>query len=229
MRVHEALLELITIRALQPVRHPVENALAGPLGVSRQPVREALPRLNAEGRGDPRPAPSAFVHEPAEQEADRLLSVCVLLKAEAARLAADDVDRDASPASTPRSSGRPATRCWPSRRPGSTGGCAGTALPHPRWPGSAAAGPGSSTVALVEAMADRDEWRATRRMREHTEPDSHEDPARGPRSAFPTLSCRWEKLVAIHAQLLPSSGSRCYVPLSSRRPGGRNYPVRRPN
>jgi DNA-binding GntR family transcriptional regulator len=87
-RVYEALLELITTRALQPGQHLVENELAGHLGVSRQPVREALQRLSTEGWVDLRPAQGAFVHEPTEEEADQLLTVRTLLEAEAARLAA---------------------------------------------------------------------------------------------------------------------------------------------
>ncbi|MFF2961633.1 GntR family transcriptional regulator [Streptomyces sp. NPDC057963] len=87
-RVYEALLELITTRALRPGQHLVESELAGHLGVSRQPVREALQRLNTEGWVDLRPAQGAFVHEPTEEEADQLLSVRTLLEAEAARLAA---------------------------------------------------------------------------------------------------------------------------------------------
>ncbi|OAR23010.1 GntR family transcriptional regulator [Streptomyces sp. ERV7] len=87
-RVYEALLELITTRVLRPGQHLVESELAGHLGVSRQPVREALQRLNTEGWVDLRPAQGAFVHEPTEDEADHLLSVRTLLEAEAARLAA---------------------------------------------------------------------------------------------------------------------------------------------
>ncbi|MBT2442484.1 GntR family transcriptional regulator [Streptomyces sp. ISL-36] len=87
-RVYEALLELITTRSLRPGQHLVESELAGHLGVSRQPVREALQRLNTEGWVDLRPAQGAFVHEPTDEEADQLLSVRTLLEAEAARLAA---------------------------------------------------------------------------------------------------------------------------------------------
>ncbi|MEU9122213.1 GntR family transcriptional regulator [Streptomyces sp. NPDC048506] len=87
-RVYEALLELITTRALRPGQHLVESELAGHLGVSRQPVREALQRLNTDGWVDLRPAQGAFVHEPTEEEADQLLTVRTLLEAEAARLAA---------------------------------------------------------------------------------------------------------------------------------------------
>ncbi|MFH9466231.1 GntR family transcriptional regulator [Streptomyces clavifer] len=92
-RVYDALLELITTRALGPGQHLVESELAGHLGVSRQPVREALQRLNTEGWVDLRPAQGAFVHEPTEEEADQLLSVRTLLEAEAARLAAANSGR----------------------------------------------------------------------------------------------------------------------------------------
>ncbi|SBT92252.1 transcriptional regulator, GntR family [Streptomyces sp. DI166] len=93
-RVYEALLELITTRALRPGQHLVESELAGHLGVSRQPVREALQRLNTEGWVDLRPAQGAFVHEPTEEEADQLLTVRTLLEAEAARLAAANAGTD---------------------------------------------------------------------------------------------------------------------------------------
>ncbi|MEV0636734.1 GntR family transcriptional regulator [Streptomyces sp. NPDC050619] len=92
-RVYEALLELITTRALQPGQHLVESELAGHLGVSRQPVREALQRLNTEGWVDLRPAQGAFVHEPTEEEADQLFTVRTLLEAEAAGLAAANADK----------------------------------------------------------------------------------------------------------------------------------------
>ncbi|MGW0165634.1 GntR family transcriptional regulator [Streptomyces sp. NPDC003343] len=87
-RVYEALLELISSGSLQPGRHLVEGELAGLLGVSRQPVREALQRLNTEGWVDLRPAQGAFVHEPTGDETDQLFVVRALLETEAARLAA---------------------------------------------------------------------------------------------------------------------------------------------
>lgn len=93
-RVYEALLELITTRSLRPGQHLVESELAQHLGVSRQPVREALQRLNTDGWVDLRPAQGAFVHEPTEEEADQLLTVRTLLEAEAARLAAVQADGD---------------------------------------------------------------------------------------------------------------------------------------
>jgi DNA-binding GntR family transcriptional regulator len=86
--VYDALAEMIITRELQPGEHLVENELAAQLGVSRQPVREALQRLQNEGWVDLRPALGAFVHVPTDAEADQLLAVRTLLEAESARLAA---------------------------------------------------------------------------------------------------------------------------------------------
>ena len=47
--VYEALVELVIAGRLMPGQHLVETELARHLGVSRQPVREALHRLEAEG------------------------------------------------------------------------------------------------------------------------------------------------------------------------------------
>ncbi|ORW70773.1 GntR family transcriptional regulator [Mycobacterium saskatchewanense] len=85
---YEALMELIITRELRPGQHLVENDLATQLGVSRQPIREALQRLQSEGWVDLRPALGAFVHVPTDAEADELLAVRTLLEAESARLAA---------------------------------------------------------------------------------------------------------------------------------------------
>ncbi|MCE7011333.1 GntR family transcriptional regulator [Kibdelosporangium philippinense] len=86
--VHSALIELIINGTLQPGQHLVELELAQYLGVSRQPVREALQRLQTEGWVDLRPAQGAFVHTPTEEEADQLLSVRSVLETHSARLAA---------------------------------------------------------------------------------------------------------------------------------------------
>jgi DNA-binding GntR family transcriptional regulator len=86
--VYDALAEMIITRELQPGQHLVENELAAQLGVSRQPVREALQRLQNEGWVDLRPALGAYVHVPTDAEADQLLAVRTLLEAESARLAA---------------------------------------------------------------------------------------------------------------------------------------------
>jgi DNA-binding GntR family transcriptional regulator len=86
--VYETLVDLIVSAELGPGQHLVETDLARQLGVSRQPVREALHRLEAEGWLDLRPSQGAFVHVPTEQEVDELLNVRELLEAETARLAA---------------------------------------------------------------------------------------------------------------------------------------------
>jgi DNA-binding GntR family transcriptional regulator len=87
--VFEALVEMIITRELQPGQHLVEKDLAAQLGVSRQPVREALQRMHTEGWVDLRPALGAFVHIPTEAEADQLLAARTMLETESARLAAE--------------------------------------------------------------------------------------------------------------------------------------------
>ncbi len=87
--VYDALVEMIITAELQPGQHLVENDLAAQLGVSRQPVREALQRMQTEGWVDLRPALGAFVHVPTEDEADQLLAARTLLETESARLAAE--------------------------------------------------------------------------------------------------------------------------------------------
>ncbi|HUZ35460.1 MAG TPA: GntR family transcriptional regulator [Streptosporangiaceae bacterium] len=86
--VYEALVELVVEGRLRAGQHLVETELARQLGVSRQPVREALHRLEAEGWVDLRPNQGAFVHVPTDQEVDELLDVRELLEVETARLAA---------------------------------------------------------------------------------------------------------------------------------------------
>jgi DNA-binding GntR family transcriptional regulator len=86
--VYDALIDLIVGGELPPGQHMVETDLARQLGVSRQPIREALHRMEAEGWVDLRPSQGAFVHVPTDAEVDNLLDVRVLLEAETARLAA---------------------------------------------------------------------------------------------------------------------------------------------
>jgi DNA-binding GntR family transcriptional regulator len=86
--VYEALVELVVGGGLRPGQHLVESELARQLGVSRQPVREALHRLEAEGWIDLRPGQGAFVHVPTDREVDQLLDVRELLEGATARLAA---------------------------------------------------------------------------------------------------------------------------------------------
>jgi DNA-binding GntR family transcriptional regulator len=92
--VYETLADRIIAGALKPGQHLVETDLARRLGVSRQPVREALHRLEAEGWVDLRPSQGAFVHVPTDHEVDQLLDVRELLDGATARLAA----RAATPA-----------------------------------------------------------------------------------------------------------------------------------
>jgi DNA-binding GntR family transcriptional regulator len=96
--VYESLVELVISGHLRPGQHLVETELARQLGVSRQPVREALHRLEAEGWVDLRPNQGAFVHVPTDQEVDELLDVRELLESETARLAA----RSATPEAVAR-------------------------------------------------------------------------------------------------------------------------------
>jgi DNA-binding GntR family transcriptional regulator len=191
-RVYEALLELITTRALEPGRHLVESELAGQLGVSRQPVREALQRLNTEGWVDLRPAQGAFVHEPTQQEADQLLSVRSLLEAEAARLAALNADKAGVDALRDIvAQGRPAVAASDVPRAVALNAAfhakimelAGNAVlaelaaqvdRRVRWYYAPVARLRGDTSwdeheRLIHAIDDRDEQRATRLMREHTE------------------------------------------------------------
>ncbi|MFI7613888.1 GntR family transcriptional regulator [Nonomuraea terrae] len=92
--VIEAIQELIVSGQLKPGQHLVESELAGLLGVSRQPVREALQQLSGEGWVDLHPGQGAFVHVPTVQEADQLLAVRALLETESARLAAKHAGED---------------------------------------------------------------------------------------------------------------------------------------
>ncbi len=93
-RVYEAMQELIISGSLAPGQHLVESELAETLGVSRQPVREALQLLNSDGWVDLRPGYGAFVHAPTDQEVDQLLAVRGVLEGESARLAAQLADTD---------------------------------------------------------------------------------------------------------------------------------------
>jgi len=86
--VYEALVDLVVSERLPPGQHLVETELARQLGVSRQPVREALHRLEAEGWIDLRPGQGAFVHVPTDREVDDLLDARELLDEATARLAA---------------------------------------------------------------------------------------------------------------------------------------------
>ena len=89
--VYDALIDLIVAGELPPGQHIVETDLARLLGVSRQPIREALHRMEAEGWVDLRPSQGAFIHVPTDGEVDELLHVRAMLEAETARLAAQSL------------------------------------------------------------------------------------------------------------------------------------------
>jgi DNA-binding GntR family transcriptional regulator len=92
--VYDALIDLIVGGELPPGQHLVETDIARQLGVSRQPIREALHRMEAEGWVDLRPSQGAFVHVPTDSEVDELLDVRELLEAETSRRAALRADTD---------------------------------------------------------------------------------------------------------------------------------------
>src|ERR1700712_1810623 len=87
--VYDAIVELIVHGTLQRGQHVVEAELADYLGVSRQPVREALQRLQTDGWIELRPGQGAFVHVPSEDEVDELLGVRSVLETHSAGLAAE--------------------------------------------------------------------------------------------------------------------------------------------
>ncbi|WP_084530192.1 GntR family transcriptional regulator [Nocardia crassostreae] len=87
--VYETLLDLIVTGALKPGQHLVETELVEALGVSRQPIREALQRLQTVGWVDLRRAQGAFVHTPTLEEATQLLQVRAVLETYSAQLAAE--------------------------------------------------------------------------------------------------------------------------------------------
>jgi DNA-binding GntR family transcriptional regulator len=86
--VYDALAEMIASGSLKPGQHLVESELAEHLGVSRQPIREALQRLQADGWVELRPAYGAYVHTPTPEEVDQLLGVRSILEAYSAHGAA---------------------------------------------------------------------------------------------------------------------------------------------
>ncbi len=86
--VYDALAELIASGSLKPGQHLVESDLAELLGVSRQPIREALQRLQGDGWVELRPAYGAYVHTPTPDEVVQLLGVRSVLEAYSAHEAA---------------------------------------------------------------------------------------------------------------------------------------------
>ena len=92
--VHDTLAELIADGSLKPGQHLVESELAEQLGVSRQPIREALQRLAVDGWVELRPAYGAYVRIPTTEEVAQLLGVRSVLAAYSAREAAQHATRE---------------------------------------------------------------------------------------------------------------------------------------
>ncbi len=89
---YERLKELIVGGRLQPGEHLSEPALAGSLGVSRTPVREALQRLAQEGLVEVQPGRGARVRTLTPAEVAEVYEVRALIEGEAARRAAGRCD-----------------------------------------------------------------------------------------------------------------------------------------
>lgn len=92
-QVYSTLEDLIVRGELPPGSRLAEAELAVQLGVSRNPVREALTVLAHAGWVDLRPRQGAVVHEPSDKEREDFLAVRTLVKQGAARLAAEHATR----------------------------------------------------------------------------------------------------------------------------------------
>jgi DNA-binding GntR family transcriptional regulator len=92
-QVKDAIEDLIVYGRLKPAEHLVEGALAERLGVSRQPVREALQTLAGAGFIDLVASKGAFVHRPTPREVQEVFHVRSVLEADAAALAAVNLQK----------------------------------------------------------------------------------------------------------------------------------------
>ncbi|MEX1162364.1 MAG: GntR family transcriptional regulator [Nitriliruptor sp.] len=90
-QVHHVLEELIIHRKLSPGTHLREPELAERLGVSRNPVREALVTLQRDGWVEVRHRQGAFVRTPGPGEAHETFEVRGMLETQAAMLAARQI------------------------------------------------------------------------------------------------------------------------------------------
>jgi DNA-binding GntR family transcriptional regulator len=93
-QVKQAIEDLIVYGTLEPGEHLVEGALAERLGVSRQPVREALQSLASVGFIELHSGRGAFVHRPTPREVYDTFHVRAVLEADAAAQAASVIDDD---------------------------------------------------------------------------------------------------------------------------------------
>jgi DNA-binding GntR family transcriptional regulator len=91
-RVHETLEDLIVRRVLKPGERLLESDLAAQLGVSRNPLREAMTMLHRDGWIDIHPRTGAYVHEPSAKEIDDFFEMRALLESFATERAARSLD-----------------------------------------------------------------------------------------------------------------------------------------
>jgi DNA-binding GntR family transcriptional regulator len=87
-QVYDTLEALIIDGVLEPGQRLTEGDLADRLGVSRNPVREALNALSRAGWVELRPRQGAYVRHQTVEEVDHFFHVRGLLEVESARLAA---------------------------------------------------------------------------------------------------------------------------------------------
>lgn len=90
-RVYQALEESIVDGIFPPGWHLREDDLAKRLGVSRNPVREALQGLVHDGLADHQPGKGVFVHAPSLNEVEEVFHARALLESDSARLAAERI------------------------------------------------------------------------------------------------------------------------------------------
>jgi len=93
-QVRDALEDLIVFGGVAPGEHLAEAALAARLGVSRQPVREALHALASLGFIDLAAGRGATVHTPTMREIRELFHVRAILEADSCSLAARTIDEN---------------------------------------------------------------------------------------------------------------------------------------
>lgn len=94
-RAYAALEEMIVDGVFPPGLHLKEDDLAKRLGVSRNPVREALQGLVREGLADYQPGKGVFVHAPSRREVEEVFQTRALLEGESARLSAGHISSGA--------------------------------------------------------------------------------------------------------------------------------------
>jgi DNA-binding GntR family transcriptional regulator len=190
--VYDALIDLIVGGELPPGQHMVETDLARQLGVSRQPIREALHRMEAEGWVDLRPSQGAFVHVPTDKEVDELLDVRALLEAETARLAAL--------AATPEHIARLRELCREGKAAAEAGDFSGAVATNYVFHAEIAAAGGNLVLAeLADIVGRRVQWyyRLVAPARGHGSWTEHEDLIEAIESSDPD---RAQRLARQHAE-----------------------------